>query len=164
MNKGLVTAVREQSPARPPNVFALVRNAPEPLRPPHLRAGRMEVSRTDIGARRALPPWGRASRHQRCSGSAATEQDLCETVTATSKVNWATTLDCVKKSNRARRWSHPQTYSTPSPRRPHSCEDHMEDSRTVTVKKMETHRRTGKRWCEARAAPSTFVGEGAALC
>ena len=36
-------------------------------------------------------PWGRASRLQRCSGSAATEQDLCKTVIATSKVNWATT-------------------------------------------------------------------------
>jgi len=39
------------------------------------------------------PPWGRASRLQRCSGSAATEQDLCKTV----KVNWATTLDCAMK-------------------------------------------------------------------
>ena len=43
------------------------------------------------------PPWGRVSRLQRCSGSAATDQDLCKTVIATSKVNWATTLDCVLK-------------------------------------------------------------------
>ena len=34
---------------------------------------------------------------QRCSGSAATEQDLCITDIATSKVNWATSLDCVIK-------------------------------------------------------------------
>ena len=31
----------------------------------------------------------------RCSGSAATEPDLCQKVIATSKVNLATTLDCV---------------------------------------------------------------------
>jgi hypothetical protein len=31
------------------------------------------------------------------SGSAATEQDLCRTVEATSQVNWATTLACVLK-------------------------------------------------------------------
>ena len=35
------------------------------------------------------PPWGRASRLQRCSGSAAKERDLCKTVIATSKVNSA---------------------------------------------------------------------------
>jgi hypothetical protein len=41
------------------------------------------------------PPWRRASRLQPCSGSAATEQNLCETVISTSKVIRATTLDCV---------------------------------------------------------------------
>ena len=51
----------------------------------------------DRPAQRLEPPWGRASRLLRCSGSAATEQDLYKTVLATSKVNWATTLDCVPK-------------------------------------------------------------------
>ena len=41
------------------------------------------------------PPWGRASRLQRCSGAAATVQNLCKTVTATIQVNWVTTFDCV---------------------------------------------------------------------
>ena len=40
-------------------------------------------------------PWGRASRLQRCSGSAATEHDLCKTVIAKSKVDWVKTSDCV---------------------------------------------------------------------
>ena len=51
----------------------------------------------DRPAQSLEPPWGRASLLQRCSGSAATEQDLCKTVIATSKVNWATTVDCVVK-------------------------------------------------------------------
>jgi len=42
-------------------------------------------------------PLGRASRLQRCGGSAATEQDLCQSVLATSEVNLATRLDCVLK-------------------------------------------------------------------
>ena len=58
-----------------------------------------QVVERKIGPRRA---WslrrGPASRLQRCSGSAATEQDLCKTVTAASKVKWATTLDCVIKA------------------------------------------------------------------
>ena len=41
------------------------------------------------------PHWGRASRLQRCSGSADTEQDLFQTVIATSKVFWATTAGFV---------------------------------------------------------------------
>ena len=49
----------------------------------------------DMPAQSLVPPGGRASRLQRCSGSAATEQDLCKTYTATSEVNWATTFDCV---------------------------------------------------------------------
>jgi hypothetical protein len=57
----------------------------------------------NIGLRRASPPWGRASHLQRCSGSAATEQGLCKTVIATSKVNWATTLDCVIKEEEKKR-------------------------------------------------------------
>ena len=51
----------------------------------------------DRPAQSLEPPWGPASRLQRCSGSAATEQDLCKTVIATSKVKWATTLDWVIK-------------------------------------------------------------------
>ena len=51
----------------------------------------------DRPAQSLEPPWGRASHLQRCSGSAATQQDLCKTVIATSKVNWATTLACVLK-------------------------------------------------------------------
>ena len=43
------------------------------------------------------PPCGRASRLQRCSGSAATKQDLCKTDIAASKVNWTETLDCVPR-------------------------------------------------------------------
>jgi len=49
----------------------------------------------DRPAQSLEPPWGRASRLHRCSGPAATEQDLCKIVIATSQVNWATTLDCV---------------------------------------------------------------------
>ena len=45
-----------------------------------------------MGPRRA--PSLRGDGRQRCSGSAATEQDLCQTVIVTSKVNWVTTLDC----------------------------------------------------------------------
>ena len=40
-------------------------------------------------------PWGRASRFHQFSSSAATEQDLCKPVIATSKVDWAKNLDCV---------------------------------------------------------------------
>ena len=43
------------------------------------------------------PQRGRACRSQRCSSSAATKKDLCQSITATSKVDWATTLDCVPK-------------------------------------------------------------------
>ena len=57
----------------------------------------------DRPAQSLEPPWGRASRFQRCSGSAATEQDLCKNVIAPSKVNWATTLDCVLKKHSTRR-------------------------------------------------------------
>jgi len=53
------------------------------------------IQSEDRPAQSLEPPRGRASRLQRCSGSAATEQDLCKTGMATSKVNWATTLDCV---------------------------------------------------------------------
>ena len=41
------------------------------------------------------PPWRQASLLLQCSGSAATEQDPCKTVIATSKVDWAAALDCV---------------------------------------------------------------------
>ena len=53
------------------------------------------------------PPWGRAGRLQRCSGSAATEQDLCTTVIATSKVNWVTTLESVIKVDVLGPWYKP---------------------------------------------------------
>ena len=58
---------------------------------------RGEKSKKDRPAQSLEPPWGRASRLQRCSGSAATEQDLCKTVTATNEVNSAKTSDCVPK-------------------------------------------------------------------
>ena len=35
--------------------------------------------------------WGRASRLQRCSSSAATEQEMCKSDIAPSKANWAAT-------------------------------------------------------------------------
>ena len=61
---------------------------------PHLQ--RLPVwHEKDRPAQSLEPPWGRASRLQRCSGLAATEQDLCKTVIATGKVNWAITLYCV---------------------------------------------------------------------
>ena len=44
------------------------------------------------------PPWGRVGR-QLCSGSAATEHDLCKTVISTSKVSWAITLPENKPSS-----------------------------------------------------------------
>ena len=85
--------------------------------PPSIRVS--ETSATldwrpqDRPAQSPEPSQGRASCLQRCSGSAATEQDLCKTaateqdlcksVIATSQVNWATTLDCVPKSGCRRR-------------------------------------------------------------
>jgi len=56
----------------------------------------------DRHAQSLEPPWGRASRLQRCSGSAAMEQDLCKPDIATSEVNWARTLDCVIKVARGK--------------------------------------------------------------
>ena len=58
-------------------------------------AGSDHARGSDRPAQSLEPPWGRDSRLQRCSGTAAAEQDPCRTVIATSKVNWATTLDCV---------------------------------------------------------------------
>ena len=58
---------------------------------------RQTLHEKDRPAQSLEPPWGRASRLQRCSGSAVTEQDPFKTVIATNKVNWATTLDCVIK-------------------------------------------------------------------
>ena len=64
----------------------------------HVPAGRAAAEREKNRPAQSLdPPSGRASRLQRCSGSAATEQDLFKTVMGTSKVNWATTLDCFLK-------------------------------------------------------------------
>ena len=54
-------------------------------------------SEIDRPAQSLEPPCRQASRLQRCSGSAAMEQDLCKTVTETSEVNWAMTLDGVPK-------------------------------------------------------------------
>ena len=59
-----------------------------------LKASEMPKERP---AKSLEPPWEQASRLQRCSGSAAKEQDLCKSVAATSKVCWATTLDSVPK-------------------------------------------------------------------
>ena len=56
-----------------------------------------EWRKEDRPAQSLEPSWGRASRLRWCSGSAATEQDLCKTVIATSRVNWVTTLDCLLK-------------------------------------------------------------------
>ena len=56
-----------------------------------------QFQQKDKPAQSVEPQWGRASCLQRCSGSAATKQDLCATSVVTSKVNWATTLDCVHK-------------------------------------------------------------------
>ena len=52
----------------------------------------------DAGNERKIGP--RRAKSLRGDGlavfsDAATEQDLCKTVMATSKVNWVTTLDCV---------------------------------------------------------------------
>jgi hypothetical protein len=48
------------------------------------------VVANDRPAQSLKSPWGQASRLQRCSVSAATEQDLCKTVTATSPTLIAT--------------------------------------------------------------------------
>ena len=64
---------------------------------PHILLDSVEKDRP---AQSPEPPGARASRLQRCSGSAATEHDLCEDHTATSTVNWAKTLDCVVKGAR----------------------------------------------------------------
>ena len=60
---------------------------PRTLTPGAVRRGDGEVGRSATGvgekerpAQSLEPPWGRASRLQRCSGSAATEQDLCKIV------------------------------------------------------------------------------------